>query len=457
MFIIFSLALFWVPLPFGSNRSWAVAVLAVVFSALLILWLGLYLFDQVAVSRSVWRRGKWPTLILGCVTFWVFVQTLPLPMAAVQLLSPRAAELHVAAERAPLSLDLAATRVYLLNSLACFAAFFLVLVLVNSEKRVKALLWVLVVSGTFQAVFGALMVLTGLEWGFMVKKYTGLGRATGTYVNVNHLAGYLVMSLSVGTGLLISQLSSKSIDSWRALVLSGLRLLLSPKIFLRLFLALMVVALVMTRSRMGNSAFFVALAVAGVVAVLAGRKFSPKLALLLLSLLIVDTWIVGQWFGLEKVVERLEQTNPSEEGRLTVSADSASILDDFAITGSGGGSFYSVFSYYQGVESRGKYDHAHNDYLEIASDMGVPTLILLGIFYVLVCIRAVQLQRRDHSRLQRGVGFALVMVLTWLAMHSAVDFNLQIPANSVTLCAILGLAFARLLHESKVTDSLSIR
>ena len=71
----------------------------------------------------------------------------------------------------------------------------------------KTLLQVLVFSGTFQAAYGAFMVLSGLELGFFVEKYVGQGVATGTFVNRNHFAGYLVMCLSAGIGLLLSQLS----------------------------------------------------------------------------------------------------------------------------------------------------------------------------------------------------------------------------------------------------------
>ena len=443
----FLAVLVWAPLPFGSNRPWAVALLCGVLATIAFLWCGLSLTGRVSFSRRVWQRGRWPLFLLLTINILVILQMLPLPGAVVGTLSPQAAALHTGQGWVPLSLDIASTRIYLLGSLACLLAFGLVLALVNTEKRARVLLWVLVISGLFQAVYGAVMVLTGLEWGFLVDKYVGKGVTTGTFVNRNHLAGYLVMSLALGTGLLISQLSTATSSSWRDFLRRSLRTLMSPKIFLRVFLALMVIALVMTRSRMGNSAFFISLAVAGVVAVVAGRKFSWKLALLLLSLLVIDTWIVGDWFGLDKVVGRLEKTTPAKEVRLKVSTDTTRILEDYWLVGAGGGSFGDVFTRYQGIDVKGRYDHAHNDYLELAADLGIPALILLVIFCVLVAIRAVRLQRPDHTSLQRGVGFALVMVLVWLALHSAVDFNLHIPANSVTLCAILALAFARLLPD----------
>lgn len=449
LFFSLLVILFWAPLPFASNRPWAVALLASLLCGLAASWLAFKAYNRVYLSTRVLKRGAIPLALMAVIVLWPLFQLVPLPPSVLELLSPRAAELHIMAGWAPLSLDVAATKIYFLNGLACLAMFFLVLVLVNDERRGVLLLWLLLVSGLFQAVYGALMVLTGLEWGFFVEKYVGRGQATGTFVNRNHLAGYLVMTLAAGTGLLISQLSTTPITNWRDFVRGSLRTMVSSKIFLRLFLAMMVIALVLTRSRMGNISFFVALAVAGLVAVLAGRKFSLKLALLLLSLLIIDTWIVGQWFGIDKVVERLEKVSPAAERRISASSDSSAIVADFPLTGAGGGSFGSVFTYYQGIDTAGYYDHAHNDYLEIAAELGVPVLVLLAFVAGAVLRRALILQRAGHSKLQKGVGFCLIMVLVWLVMHSFVDFNLQIPANNVTLCAIFGLAFSSLISHKK--------
>ena len=447
LFAAFLLTLFWAPLPFGSNRPWAASLLFVLLSAILSGWLLLFLFDAVSPSRRAWQRSRWPLLALASIPLWIFMQTLPLPPEWVALLSPRAAELHVDSDWVPLSLDVAATKFYLLGSLACFCAFALVVFLVNSAFRARMLLWVLVASGVFQATYGALMVLSGLELGFFVEKYVGVGQATGTFVNRNHLAGYLVITLAAGSGLLLSEFASDSALSVRDFVRKTLQTLLSAKVILRVMLALMVIALVLTRSRMGNMAFFSALAVAGLVALVCGRRFSPKLVLLLLSLFVVDAIIVGQWFGLEKLVERLETTETAGKIRLDVSTSSSSIIEDFPLAGSGGGSYYGIFPYYQDLSTAGSYyTHAHNDYVELISDLGMPVTVLsFGALFLLVLRRALRIQARDHSRLQRGVGFATIMALTWVAMHSWVDFNLQILANGVTLSAVLGLAFAKIL------------
>ncbi len=449
LFAAFLALIVWAPLPFASNRPWALALLAVLVMALTGAWALLHALNLASVPQKVVRRGRWPLMLLALVPLWALVQMIPLPRELVAILSPRAEYLHLPAERIPLTLDLAGTRRYLLAAIVCWGGFALSLALVNSAARAKALLWTLVASGSFQAIYGSTMVLTGLEWGFLVEKYTNRGVATGTFVNTNHLAGYLVMCLAAGTGLILAQLSSRSVSSLRDLLRRGLALVLSGKFMIRLLMVVMVIALVLSRSRMGNIAFFVSLAVAGAVAIYFGRRISLRLVVLIGSLFIIDLLILGQWFGLDALIERMETASPESQYRLEVQGRGASLLAHFPLTGSGGGSYHSVFTYYQSPDDFGFYRHAHNDYLQIAAEMGIPVLVALTLVALLVLRRALRMQRKDHSRLQQGVGFTLVMVLVWLALHSAVDFNLQIPANAFTVSILFGLAFANLLPERK--------
>jgi O-antigen ligase len=441
LFALYMAILVWAPLPFASNRTWGGALLALLVSLVLCGWLLLYLGGKVQLNVQVWRRGRWPLALLVLVQLWVLVQILELPRPLVEWLSPQAYAWHVKEGWLSLSLDPQHTRYYLLRGCAFTAGFFLTLALVNSHARVKILLQVLVFSGTFQAAYGAFMVLSGLELGFFVEKYVGQGVATGTFVNRNHYAGYLVMCLSAGIGLLLSQLSTDQARNWKERLRGWLRLMLSPKIRLRLYLAVMVVALVLTRARMGNIAFFTALGFAGALAVLSGRRFSWRVVFFLASLLVVDMLILGKWFGFDQLVERLEQTQPTREARVWSNAYTIDYLEDFPLTGSGGGSFYGVFPNYQAPNLQGFHLHAHNDYLEFAVELGIPAALLLAAFVSLALWSAWRVQRERHTPLYRGAGFAVTMTVLWAAIHSTTDFSLQMPANALTFVTVLALAF----------------
>lgn len=430
-------------MPFGSSRPWGASLLFLGVAALLAAWLLLFMTGHLRVASHRWLQLRWPLAMLGLVQLWVFLQTVPLPANWVMALSPRAAALHLPAERIPLSLDAELTRFHLLQGLTYTLGFLLAGLLLNHRDRIEKLLWTLVLSGSFQAVYGSLMVLTGVEYGFFVEKYVGQGLATGTFINRNHFAGYLVMSLAAGIGLLVSRLGGDRLTSTRARLRAGIALVFSPKFLLRLLLAVMVIGLVLSRSRMGNLSFFVALSIAGgVLLVASGRAVSGRVGILLASLLLVDLFIVGRWFGADEVAERLLETSTATESRDEVDTFSLGILRDYPLTGAGGGTFYTVFPHYSQVVLQGDYYvHAHNDYLELAGDLGIPAFLLLAGFVFGTLRQAFLLQYQGDSKLRRGMGFTVLMVIGWLVIHSAADFNLYIPANAFTCMVLLALAW----------------
>jgi O-antigen ligase len=456
LFAAFMAILVWAPLPFASNRIWGGALLAGLVGIVLCGWLLLYLCKQAEIHHDVCQRARLPLALLLLVQLWVLVQIQYLPRPLVEALSPQAYAWHIKEGWLSLSLDREYSKYYLLRGGTFTAGFFLTLALVNSQQRVKILLQVLVFSGTFQAAYGAFMVLSGLELGFLVEKYVGQGVATGTFVNRNHLAGYLVMCLSAGIGLLMSQLARGSATSWKERLRGWLRLLLSPKIRLRIYLAVMVIALVLTRARMGNIAFFMSLGLAGGLALLTGRRFSSRVLVLLASLFLVDMLILGKWFGLDALVERLASTNAGSEGRVWSNEYTLDYIAQFPLTGSGGGSFYGIFPNFQSAKLSGFHQHAHNDYLEFAAELGLPATAVLMSFVLLALWQAYRVQRERHNALYKGVGFAVTMTICWAAIHSTTDFNLQVPANALTFVTLLALAWVcRSLPSQRVGQSMA--
>jgi type IV secretory pathway VirB2 component (pilin) len=206
---------------------------------------------------------------------------IPLPATWVQAASPHAYEIYRSAAAATgspeplqmtLSVDAHATVDYFLKMLAYGTVFCLTLLLVDTPRKLEILLKVLVFSGTLQAIYGSLMVLSGLEYGFFIKKFVGLGLATGTFINRNHLAGYLNLCLAAGIGLMIAKLGGEATHTWRQWLRSVTRLLLGEKARLRIYLIIMVIALVLTRSRMGNTAFFAGTLIVGTLGLLADAQ-----------------------------------------------------------------------------------------------------------------------------------------------------------------------------------------
>mgnify|MGYP000011705482 FL=1 len=328
-----------------------------------------------------------------------------------------------------------------LQTVGLCSFFALTLMLLNSRARITAAIWVVILAGGFQAVYGSLMVMSGLELGFFSKKIAYLGKATGTFVNRNHLAGYLEMSLALGIGFLLAS-STRYYGDWQQRLRQFIEMLLSPKVIMRLTLAIMVIGLVMTRSRMGNSAFFASLMIAGGLALLLMKNKSRSTTILLSSLLIIDIAIVGMFFGVEKVAERLQGSSIEKESRDEVSRDTFNMWLDNPILGTGAGSYKYTYPNYKSDDVRATqlYDHAHNDYAQFLAEFGIIAFLALAAAVSIALFWSIQAMRLRRNSLQQGLGFSACMGIIAILIHSAVDFNLQIPANAFMFVFLLAIA-----------------
>ena len=160
------------------------------------------------------------------------------------------------------------------------------------------------------------------------------------------------------------------------------------------------------------------------------------------SLLVVDLYIVGNWFGVEEVVERLQGTSLASEKRDEVAIDTLLMWREHLWTGTGADTFFEAYVYggFMSADSL-YYRHAHNDYLEFGTGYGLVGFVLLAFIVVYSLWQAVMAQRERRSRLLKGLGFGSMMAIVSLLIHSSVDFNLQVPANALWFVVLLGFAW----------------
>lgn len=425
IFYVYLAVLLWSPLPLASNRPLFWSLLGLCVFALAFWWLFRFVRGQLSLSKA-FRQSFLP---LSLLLLW-------LGLLASQLLFSTTVSPSVTGD-------------FLLRSTALVVFFILSLLLLRSRKRLRILAWVVVLSGSFQAFYGGLMTMSGMEFGFFVEKEYYTGVATGTFVNRNSLAGYLEMSLAIGVGLLLADLQRMNAVTVKQKVRHFVEWVLSHKMQLRVLLAVMVVGLVLTHSRMGNAAFFISLLVSGLLWLLLEQK-KPKggVLFLLITLFVIDLAIVGAWFGIEKVVDRLEGTSVAKESRDEVVRDSLVYLNDYKFMGSGGGTFEHVFPQYRGPDIALDYDYAHNDFIQFAVETGLLGLSILGLLVLLTMKMALKMMRSGTRSLYRGMGFSAFMGVLAIMIHSTVDFNLQMPANALLFMVLLSLPWLGTLEET---------
>lgn len=440
-------------LPLASVRTWTLALLvASVWSlSLLVLWQWRH-HGRLARERLAGVRG--PVWLLLALAAWMALQATPLPEPLVRTFSPQAwAVQQGVTDGFMLSLDPLATRTQACLALSLALVFALVVLVVRDRTRLDRFAMGLVLIGVFQALLALMLWSVQARYSVLFFEVQH-DVAKGSFGNRNHLAGFLMLVLSVGVGLMVARLGSErepSARRWRGRVSGVLAFVLSAKMRLRLMLVVLVMALVLTRSRMGNTAFFAALLVTGVLTLLSNRhRRDPALMWLVASLVVIDVLVVGTWVGLEQVVTRLQGTEwliehggPQEsvEQRQLAARYALDLVRDFPLTGTGAGSFYGTFQRYQ-PPGDAFFDHAHNDYVEMAANLGVPGFGLMAGLVLLSMHRNLRVLWTRHSSMARGLSFGALMATLGMAIHASVDFNLHIPANALLMVTILALGWA---------------
>ena len=450
--------LVWAPIPLGSNRPWAWSLLEVSASGLAALWLCCYAFGKVELTET-FRRAKWFFALLG---LWLTYQAffiVPLPPAWIAVISPESAAMHRLtdgigqASWKTLSIDPHISTVSWFKSLLYVISFALTLLVVTNRDRARQFAYVLVGFALAMSVYGLLLHLAEIPQVWFGTLIPHASQASATFPNRNHFAGFLEMTLAIGIGLLMAGLRDTKSQTWKQFLKHLLEWIFSQKMRLRLILCVMVIALVATHSRMGNTAFFASMIVAGVIGIALSRHATRGTVVLLVSLIAIDMFIVGSWFGVEKLARRLDQTTmlqqtnettESVERRAEAATYGISIIKDYPLVGSGPGSWYIAFPRYRGGDLANFFDYAHNDYVQLVAENGVVGAAMLGVIVLWSLVVALFAQYRRRDSLMRGLSFASIMGVTAILIHSSVDFNLQIPSNAMLFMVMLAFAWISL-------------
>lgn len=423
------LGLLWLaPLPLGGNRPLPLMLLEV------------GLFSVCSWSLLTWYQyrlalpgGLRPYLVLGGL--WLgyhLLQLTALPWSWVQTLSPAA---YVAYARSgvltdasiSLSVDRYATFGAALETAAYLAAFAMAFIWCASLRRMTQLMQALVLLGVAQVFFGWFAELLSdgrFAWVAEPPDYLAL---EGTYVNPNHLAGLLEMSIGAVLGLLVSQRVAGGADG------RAPHPLRSPT-FLWFSLGVLATGLLATASRGGIASSVIAVILVGLPTAYRLRLFRRQSRM---PMAIAGALILASLLVLGTVLQKLDAKRP-DGGRLEFWRATFELLQQYPLTGSGGGTYAQAMAAHKPAWlGEVKLDHAHNDYLELLAEYGVVGALVIALLLALVVRATLRLLRgRDPVALARHAGLAVGLLA--LLLHGTVDFNLQIPANALWFTAIAG-------------------
>lgn len=436
----------WGVLLFGAVYPWAYWPLFVGSLAIGI---------TAALRGRAWRDPRLVhlTVALGVLAAVVVLETIALPSWLIARLSPSVdvflRQFEVGYHPARLrTLSLAPHATFIV--LAELVAFSLLLIGVTRALRRMSLEW-LVVQILGLAVSVAVIGIVQkalidpdvpLLYGFWRPRQGG--NPFGPFVNRNHFAGWMIMVLPVvaAYGWSIARLAEgvdhRSTREWLRWSgsLDGNRLLL---VLSAVFI--MGVALIFTGSRSGMAGFAVGVLVLGWFLLRESRGRARWVAAAALVSLMAGA---VSWAGSDLVVSRFQRAGSEFQGRLAAWKDTARIVGDFPVFGTGLGGYRRAMLVYQSDDREKMYAQAHNDYLQLVAEGGLvvsaAAAAVIGVFAFGVWRRLVS---GDDDAVAFWVRRGAVAGLMAIAAQSLVEFSLQMPGNAVMFVTLAAIALHR--------------
>jgi len=265
-------------------------------------------------------------------------------------------------------------------------------------------------------------------------------RASATYVNPNHLAGFLELLVPLA-------LTYTMVGRGRALT----------KVFLGYAALAMVVGIGVSVSRGSWIATTVVLLLLFAILAIHNTHRVPSLVLMFLIITACTFFITKTEFFQQRFRDTFTK-GIERDTRILLWDATVQMWRDHFWTGVGPGHFDFRFREYRPEEIQLRPDRAHNEFLNLLADWGVVGTALVGA--VLGClfvgvIRTWKHVRRPESDFSGNrsnrFAFFLGTFLGLLAVfaHSIVDFNMQIPANAILVFCLAALLSSQLRHATE--------
>jgi len=383
---------------------------------------------------------------------YVLLQVLPVPIALVRVLSPQRAAAVDALAPIGARISFAAWSV---SPGRTFQHFLLICGYIGVFILVRELAWPRQERGWLAMV--PVIVLGALEAGLGLWQNFGAGvdrPRWGTYVNHNHYAGFLEMTLPFAVMYPVAILRrSHSPGYARAratLAACGVWALAG----------IMFAGIVFSFSRMGFVAALCSVLVMGVLAlgnrplsgVAPSRSWPRRVAAI--SAVVA---LAGLLFATpDKLILRFAQVASVRRFKTDIRAsiwpETISLIKAYPIVGCGLGGYESAFAKF-GNEPLYTIDFAHNDYLQLLAELGLPGFLIVALLGVGITRAAFTTAIFSRNQEQRFLSVACAGALAAILLHSLSDFNLYIPANAMLLAWIAGVTAANQIQTSGATAS----
>lgn len=443
------LTLAWGALAFGATYPWAYLPL-------------LALSAIVGSVGLLYGRRPLPTrtlLGLGLLGLAAALQAVPLPRSIVFAVSPASESILLNYDLAYAlgngvsrvrSISISPQRTALaMGFLVVFGALLAGTTRSATRESVRSVVLGIIGLGAVIAVVA--VVQKTLQAGVEPKKIYGfwtplMGRNPfGPFVNRNHFAGWMLMAIPLGLGMLGAMLqhAMRGVDaSWRERLLWFASPDANKMLLVGFALLAMSLSLVLAGSRSGILALGVAMVVSAAFAL---RQATATRRMIGVAYSAFVVMAVLGWVGVDTVVANFNNANSvSFNGRLPIWRDTLQIVRDFWLTGTGLNTYGIATLFYQRTLPTLHLAEAHNDYLQLAAEGGLLLAVPIAIAVVAFALDVRRRFRASPGSSIYWIRMGAVTGIAAVALQSLVEFSLQMPGNAALFTVLCGIA----LHDA---------
>jgi O-antigen ligase len=390
---VFGLLLFG-PVAFGAVEPWSIFLLEAGSAALFLLWIA-----QQVLEGEI--NIRWNPLFLPMAVFGLLIVS--------QLVFHRSAYPHDTASLALL---------YFSYGMLCFLAG--QALLKGSQARSLA-----VVFSLYGAVLASFALIQGISSNgklYWLRQPRMGGWIYGPYVNHNHYAGLMEMLIPIPLVLSLTKLASSKTRAATAAVA-----------------AVMVGTIFLSGSRGGMLAIVAELIILGVLLIKQKQGLGTAIGVGVFLIIVVG---LLAWLGGAELFRRTLGSTHAEitsDIRHNINRDGLKMFLQRPVLGWGLGAFPVVYPQFRTFYTNFFVNEAHNDYLQLLVEMGLLGFGTMLWFLITLYKQAIKKISHWTSDISGSVTLACVLGLSGILVHSAVDFNLQIPANAAlfyVLCTV---------------------
>lgn len=313
-----------------------------------------------------------------------------------------------------------------------------------ARERARWMLWVIAISGSLYATYGVASFLIEPTMILWRDKTAYLGSVTGTFINRNTAAAYFGSCAVIWILLILEdvrrRIPERHID-WKRLSRDLAEI--PPQEILPQLLGLLVclMAMFMTTSRAGVALSLLAMIFSFTVFLRKGLPPRTGIWISLSSGVVVALGLMQLLGG--RVSSRFDSQGLVDEGRVEAWKSTLKIIADNPWFGTGMGTFQWAFPPYRSpnISMRGIWDAAHSTPLELASEVGIPLVLLIAFAWIVMFVilaKGVLERRRDAI-----IPLAAAATACLSLLHSSLDFTLQVPGYSIPFFALFGAGLAQ--------------